>query len=194
MAGRSLRETPAEKANVPAPNGVLQEMRNQPCGTGRVMLAILAATLAGCPESDQPSSPSGPRAADSPEGSVRCDYPSLRPTYLPWQRSGAIPEPRRSYDSEIDRAQLSWVNPNNPKEGLGLTVYPVIGAGPPEKPIGVRIRGADGYLHEGSVGEHGVWWDLDERCNFLELSLSLDGVSPEKVDEEVVKVARSLEE
>jgi hypothetical protein len=86
------------------------------------------------------------------------------------------------------------MNPNNPKDSVGLTVYPRDDVGSPEEPIGVKIRGARGYLHKGSVGEHSAWWDLDEHCNFLELSVSLQGVGPESQDEEVVKIARFLEE
>lgn len=120
-----------------------------------------------------------------------CAFPAMRPTYLPWSKNEQISPPRRSYDEEIDRAQLVWVNPDDPKEGVGLTVYPNP-AGVPEKPIRVFIDGAEGYLHNGSMGEHSTWWDLDARCNFLELSVSLDGATPRETDREVVKVARSL--
>jgi len=83
------------------------------------------------------------------------------------------------------------VNPEDPKDGVGLTVYPNP-SGTPEKPIRVFIQGAKGYLHNGSIGEHSAWWDLDARCNFLELSVSVSGATPRETDREVVKVARSL--
>ena len=73
-------------------------------------------------------------------------------------------------------------------------MYPLREGVTPEEPIGASIRGATGYLHKGSAREHSAWWDLDEHCNFLELSVSLQGVGPEAQDEEVVKIARSLEE
>lgn len=131
------------------------------------------------------------RFTPTPESS-RCGFPRVLPTYLPWASVGQIPPPRRSYDAEIDRAQLVWVNPDDVGESVGLTVYPFDGAGPPEEPIGVRVEGSEGYLHDGSPGEHSAWWDLDARCNFLELSLSLTGTRPVAIDRELIKIARSL--
>jgi hypothetical protein len=159
-------------------------------------VVLVVAFIAACGEEGSANSLNGSAGASpSAEFSGRCDYPTLHPTYLPWQPSGEIPEPRRSYDEEIDRAQLSWTNPNNPQDGVGLTVYPVDNVGAPEEPLGVSIDGNEGYLHMGSIGEHSAWWNLSgEHCNFLELSVSLEGVGPDTQDEEVVKVARSLQE
>ena len=103
-----------------------------------------------------------------------------------------MPVPTRDYDDMIDRAALIWIDPRNPKNSVALTVYPLDGGATPEKTIGVEIDGAPGYLHRGSVGEHVAWWDLDARCNFLELSVSLQAVAPAATDRQVVKVARSL--
>lgn len=162
--------------------------------TSSWILVCLSAIIGSCAEVEPRSAPNRVPTRTVSEERNRCQYPTLRPTYLPWESSSEIPEPRRSYDKEIDRAQLSWMNPDNPQDGVGLTVYPLDRVGSSEEPIGVRIRGEPGYLHRGSVGEHSAWWDLDERCNFLELSVSLEGMSPKTVDKEVIKVARSLKE
>lgn len=122
----------------------------------------------------------------------RCPFPRWRPTYLPWGNGTRVPPPRRSYDHSIDRAQLVWTNPGDPDDSVALTVYPLNSAAAREKPIGVRLAGTEGYLHRGSEGENSAYWNLDERCNFLELSVSVDELSSNEVDDEVVKVARSL--
>lgn len=131
--------------------------------------------------------------ANRADRSMRCDYPSVRPSYLPWDEDGAISAPATTYDEEIDRAHLVWTNPGDEGDSVALSVYRARAALSPEEPIGVTIEGAEGYLHEGSPGEHGAWWDLDDHCNLLELSMSLEGASPNLIDREVVKVAKSLE-
>jgi hypothetical protein len=135
---------------------------------------------------------SGKPVADRDEARTaapRCKVPDLEPTYFPWGEQ--TEPPRREYDGEIERAALIWTNPNDPREGIALTIYPE-SAGAPEDPLNVTIQGAPGYLHNGSPGEHSAWWNLDARCNLLELSLSLEGVSPKAIDREVVNVAESL--
>lgn len=159
-----------------------------------VLGVSVTALLGGCAGSRPDPAPAAPTVASgTPTDTRRCVLPSVRPTSLPWQRSGELPEPSWSYDEEIDRAQLSWTNPKNPQDGVGLTIYPLDDSVAPEEPLGVKIQGVQGYLHDGSMGENSAWWDLDQRCNFLELSVSLEGVPSERVDEEVIKVARSLE-
>ena len=170
-----------------------------------IWLVVAVGLTAACAEREHGSSTTGSVIAKpSATAPGRCAYPSMRPTYLPWQTSGEIPEPdHRSYWNDIDRAGLLWTNPDNPDDGVWLTVYPLVGGLSPEipsgtsmrgHPIGKTIRGATGFLHDGPPDEHSAWWDLDERCNALELSVSLQGMSTEAVDEEVVKIARSLEE
>lgn len=150
--------------------------------------------LAGC--GDGQTTSSGPPVGSRAESDERCEYPSVRPTYLPWQRSGEIPEPDRGYDDELDLARLLWINPENQGDAVALTVYPVnrVPSSEGEEPLGVPIESNEGYLHNGPPDEHSAWWALDQRCNFLELIVSLDGLSPGSVDAQVVKVARSLQE
>ncbi|MPZ68879.1 MAG: hypothetical protein GEU71_05055 [Actinobacteria bacterium] len=155
-----------------------------------ITFALLVVALAGCGDGQTPS------ASSSAESEERCEYPSVRPTYLPWQRYGEIPEPDRGYDDELDLARLLWINPGNQGDAVALTLYPVnrVPSTEGEEPLGVLIGGNEGYLHNGPPDENGAWWALDQTCNFLELIVSMDGLSPASVDEQVVKVARSLEE
>jgi len=98
----------------------------------------------------------------------------------------------RSYDRKIERAQLSWANPAKPHEGVGLTLYPLPGGVTPEKTLGVKVQGSIGYLHHGP-GETSAWWDLDARCNFLELSIALPGTAQGKLDRELLRIAHGFD-
>lgn len=152
----------------------------------RAILGSLIVLSACGPEGDPSARPTKP-----PNNSTgRCEFPNLEPTYLPWGDASA--PPRRDYDRELDRAALIWTNPKDSDDQVALSVYPLDEVVSAEKPLGVTIQGAKGYLHRGSFGENSAWWDLDADCNFLELSVSLDGRSPKRVDREVEKVARSL--
>lgn len=124
-----------------------------------------------------------------PATGERCGFPTVRPTYLPWLGEGEQPgSPTRSFDEEIDRAQLSWRHSSG---DVGVTVYPEDLA-PSGEPIGVKIDGINGYLHRGEGGTVSVSWDLDARCNLLELSISLSDATQQELERELVKVARSL--
>jgi hypothetical protein len=140
-----------------------------------------------------PSSPVGEPSgtATLPE---RCVAPDVRPTYLPWLKPGEeVPPPRKSYDEEIDRAQLSWGDPDS-EAGVGLTVYPVPGgvSGAGDL-IGIELYGVEGRLHaldEG--GLVGINWDIPGRCNFVELGLYAPGLPNDKAIEQLMMIARSL--
>jgi hypothetical protein len=136
-----------------------------------------------------PSSPVAEPTATPPE---RCAAPDVRPTYLPWLKPGEkIPRPTESYDEEIDRAQLTWGDPDA-EAGVGLTVYPLprwSGAGD----IGIELYGVKGRLHaldEG--GLVGINWDIPGRCNFVELNLYAPGLSIGKAVVQLMMIARSL--
>lgn len=124
------------------------------------------------------------------ERSARCGFPTVRPTYLPWLGKGERPgAPIRSYDEEIDRAQLSW---QRDSASVGLSVYPEDLDATGER-IGVRVEGAEGHLHRGEGGSVSASWDLPEPCDLLELSIHLPGASDTELKRELIKVARSFE-
>ena len=120
----------------------------------------------------------------------RCDFPTTRPTYLPWLAEGDRPgAPILSYEEEIERAQLSWRHRSG--ADVSLTVYPedLDSTG---EPIGVEVDGVEGHLHRGEGGTMSVSWDLKARCDLLELGLSLPGASQKALKTELLKIARSL--
>jgi hypothetical protein len=158
-------------------------------------LILVGSLVVACASEGERSATQLRRAAPTSSapvaGNQRCPFPSVRPTYLPWLAPNEpIPPPTRSYDDAIDRAQLSWTNPNKPHDGVGLTLYSLPGGVTPEESIDVKVQGFVGYLHHGP-GETSAWWDLSARCNFLELSITLDPAKPQ-LDSELLRIARSL--
>lgn len=154
------------------------------------VLALVGALCVGCRGEGEETAvhPSHPATASDP----RCPFPTVRPTYLPWLApDDPIPSPTRSYDRQIEQAQLSWTNPARPQDGVGLTLYPLSVGTTPEKRLGVDVQGSVGYLHHGP-GETSAWWDLDAGCNFLELSVDLEDSSQRRLDQELLKIARAL--
>jgi hypothetical protein len=138
--------------------------------------------------------------ADSPDSrNRRCDFVRVRPTYLPGLKPGEpIPAPTKSYDEVIDRPQLSWEIPGfAPEEaGVGLTRYPLPGGTGEGRAVDAEISGVGGQLHaqDESPNTVGISWDLGERCNFVELTLVLPGVTQVERVQEVTKIAESLQE
>jgi hypothetical protein len=125
-----------------------------------------------------------------------CRPPSVRPAYLPWVEPGQpIPPPTESYDAEIDRAQLSWADPNRPpgQAGVGLTVYPHAPMGNWGEETDVVVEGVAGRLHsQDEGGLVGISWDLSARCNYMELALAAPGSSKDLAIQELMRIARSL--
>jgi hypothetical protein len=125
----------------------------------------------------------------------KCTPPSLRPTHLHWLQPGQqVPPPTETYDAEINRAQMSWDDPNG-EAGVGLTVYPHEPAGNEGEPINILIYGVEGQLHSEDEGGNlvSISWDLEgEYCNFLELIVSAPGVGQSESVDQLMDVAESL--
>jgi hypothetical protein len=159
--------------------------------------AALALTLGACAATPSPSL-TGDSSRPSDEAQGPCPSPSVRPTYLPWiERGGTIPEPLESYDAEIDRAQLSWSDPDFPEgeAGIGLTMYTHRPQGNRGGQTDIMIEGVPGRLHgPGDGGAVSISWDLETtRCNFMELILTDPSHGSAGALMEVVKVGASLE-
>lgn len=132
-----------------------------------------------------------------PSAYRQCRPPELRPTYLPWIEQGdPIPRPIVSYDAEIDRAQLSWPNPNHPRgqAGVGLTIYTHTPLGSLGEETDVMIVGVAGHLHrEDEGGLVGISWSLNRsECNYIELTLADPGSSKRDAIDKLMRIARSL--
>jgi dipeptidyl aminopeptidase/acylaminoacyl peptidase len=137
------------------------------------------------------------RPTDSTDPS-RCEFPTLRPTYLPWVHPGKeIPAPHESYDDEIDRAQLSWSDPRFPlgETGVGLTVYTHFPQGNRGQQTDIVVRGVAGRLHgPGDGGGVSVSWVLPtSTCNFLELSYGAPNLTMMEAIQQLLKIGRSLQ-
>jgi TolB protein len=143
------------------------------------------------------ASESVPYASGQPPSAYRqCRPPEIRPRYLPWIEQGdPIPRPIVSYDAEIDRAQLSWPNPNHPpgEAGVGLTIYTHTPLGDQGKETDMVIDGVAGRLHRADeAGLVGISWSLNRsECNYIELILADPGPKDVAI-EKLITIARSL--
>lgn len=126
-----------------------------------------------------------------------CDFPALRPTYLPWLAAGKpVPSPTESYDEQINRAALWWRDPRVPygEGGVGLTVYTHFPLSSEEE-TDIDIKGVAGQLHrlDESPDLVSLHWDLPtSSCNFLELVLVAPNLTKDEAVQELLKIARSL--
>lgn len=143
------------------------------------------------------ASESIPYTSGQPPSAYRqCRPPEVRPRYLPWiERGDPIPRPIVSYDAEIDRAQLSWPNPNHPpgEAGVGLTVYTHTPLGNLGEETDILVDGVAGRLHRADeAGLVGISWWLDRpECNYMELILADPGPKGAAI-QELMRIARSL--
>lgn len=86
----------------------------------------------------------------------------MRPTYLPWLPEGA------------------------------LTRYSLDESGGPGEPVGVTVEGMEGELYRGEGETYSISWDIDDRCNYIELILALPKADDRELHDELIRVARSL--
>lgn len=138
---------------------------------------------------------------ESPEEDGRCDYPSKRPTYLPWSK-GKTDEPEE--ETFNGNAQLSWTPDDSKKRWEDSYVVfwqshsGRIGA---TRSIGVKYQGVEGMV---SIGEGAkdddvadvavVWQRREGDCNTTTLALFSPALTLDEGREEIVRIARSLEE
>jgi hypothetical protein len=167
-----------------------------------VMLLTILVLAVGCGDDEAPppssASPLGPAVAstdsDEAEGSGRCDFPSFRPTYLPWLAPGeAVPAP--GFDRFAGYAQLEW-HAGNAYVVL-WRVSDVIGG--PGDPAPALPNGAEGYLYEGSSDEHAdwavVWADVQaDGCNETTLSVVSRRLTEQEGKDAILRIAATLEE
>jgi hypothetical protein len=130
-------------------------------------------------------------------GTRQCQEPPARPRYLPWLPNAdgdEIPPPRDSYDPELDRYQQSWADPRFPpgEGGVGLAIYPLPRGTDGGVRTGIILHDVEGRLHRGEGGSVSVSWDLDQPCNFFELTLNNPDADAETLERELLRVARSL--
>jgi hypothetical protein len=139
-----------------------------------------------------------PYTSGDPASAYRqCRAPTVRPSYLPWMKPGEpIPGPKVSYDAEIDRAQLSWTDPNYPEgqAGVGLTLYTLSPMGNLGEPTDIVLDGVTGHLHRADEGGLvSISWNLNtSECNFMELVLAAPDLPKRVAINQLMKVARSL--
>ena len=139
-----------------------------------------------------------PYTSGSPPSAYRrCRPVEVRPRYLPWvERGEPVPRPTVSYDAEIDRAQLSWLDPNHRqgRAGVGLTVYTHTPLGNVGEETGIVLEGVAGRLHRADEGGLvGISWSLAAaECNYVELTLSAPELTTSDAVMELTRIARSL--
>lgn len=142
------------------------------------------------------SSNASPEMSTPESESGRCEAAPVRPEWLPWLTEGEeVPEPYSSYDSEIDRAQESWQNPELPEGegGVALTRYPLPHRADKGEPIGSDIEGIEGYINRGEGGTVSASWNLESHCNFVELIVGDPRLTVDEIEEQLRRIARSFE-
>lgn len=176
------------------------------------VLLALSLALLGCasssdrPEGTDPESAQAqsraPASASSVDGGARCEYASVRPAYLPWLKPGkAAPRPQ-TYHGPDDAAWLDWRRPHWAEEDAPYYVvlrrdsqfttssgHLVPGTRLPE-------TAERGRLYSGEVGfSPSIVWFLvgAPSCEWLTLQLAAPGMSRRQAENEIVKIARSLE-
>lgn len=164
-------------------------------------LLVVALVFVGC-SSTTNSKPSPASATTSPSGQARCDFASLRPTYLPWLKPGEEVPPPRKYHGPDDAAWLDWRRPAWTQQEddpyyvvLRRDSQFMTSSG--QLIQGTRIPGAaePGRLYSGEVGfSPAIVWFLVSApsCDWLTLELDAPGMSREEAEGEIVKIAKSL--
>jgi hypothetical protein len=174
------------------------------------VLLALAAILAACDPATAPApTPTLPSDAGlgprQPTSQLSCPYPSVRPTYLPWLKSGeAVPPPRVYQYAEADdpnvASLLDWRSPLD--QGTTSPYYVTLtrqsdpNLSAPGVSIRVTVEGSDpGELYEGiEPGEAAIYWVIPNvtSCSTIELSMVAPDMTRERALKEIVKIAESL--
>lgn len=146
------------------------------------------------PFSDSTVSPDGKSKAQ------RCNFPNLRPTYLPWAEDDIPPPIKDSVTAErvgeASFAILIWTS--DPAADTTTYVHLETSTEQPARhgdEVDVFIDGAPGILGDYDSQSEGMvinWVLEDEPCRTLELALSDPALSRTQVAEEIRKIARSL--
>lgn len=204
-----------------APNGqpdLLDIARRHGKRVGRarvIQVVVLAAVLLGVAvpiglllplaNDEKTSGPMGnlstPEVLPSVTTNGECEFPQMRPAYLPWvPAEEPIPSPSRERFEGY--ALLSWKAPAGEQEG-GVTLWrvttdPYNTGTTSAVEVQVSIGGVKGLLFRGEGGgpNHADWtimWENGEdQCNRIALSLDLTGISMEEGRDVILEIARSL--
>jgi hypothetical protein len=170
--------------------------------TTRAGTAILLLLLvASCSEDAEPPSSrsdSGPVAtslsSDDAEASGRCEFPRLRPAYLPWVEAGQqLPAPSR--ERFAGYATLNWHADNSSYVQLWRVNGLLGGPGEPAPPL---PNGAEGYLYESASDEDIadwaiVWADAQaDGCDQTTLTLYGPSLTKQEGKREILSLAATL--
>lgn len=125
---------------------------------------------------------------------------SIRPHYLPWLGDSEVTTeaiasivtevPLVSQDSA--RTYLIWTNPNDEDEQVKLGLYRLQRDRIQGQRTSIKIFGQPGFLQRRKSGTSTIRWNLDWRCNLLELSYSNPHAGMKAVEDEVQQIAKSL--
>lgn len=146
-----------------------------------------------------------------------CDFPSVRPTYLPWLPSGQpIPGPEKSQSADGGGPQgldpgystLSWSNGDITRPGTDPNVGGVhlwratqsVGSFPTDPQVPALPDGSTGrfYASEGGGGDWIIVWAdpiadvTDDICSETALVVSFPNLSKVEAKREIVRIAESL--
>jgi hypothetical protein len=143
-------------------------------------------------------------------GQARCEYASVIPAYLPWLKRGEEVYPPHPFHGPDNSARFYWPRPGSRyNHGDYVKVSKsdsVFTTGPGQLVPGTRLphTAEPGRLHSGDV--FGWWpqagitvsaivWFLvgAPSCEWLTLQLSAPGMSREQAEEEIVRIAKSLQ-
>lgn len=175
-----------------------------------VSSVALSLALLGCGSSSDSRERTGPGSAKaqssasasaSADGEARCGFASVRPAYLPWLKRGEEVPPPQKYHGPDEAAWLDWRRPDWAEDAPYYVVLrrdSQFSTSSGQLVPGTRLpeTAEPGRLHSGEVGfSPSVVWFLDgaTSCEWLTLQLSAPGMSREQAEEEIVRVARSLE-
>jgi hypothetical protein len=172
-----------------------------------VVLLVLSLAFAACntaSESQQgtvPGSTNESPSATSAGARTRCELASVRPTYLPWLKRGEQVPPPRKYYGPDEAAWLDWRRPDWTKDAPYYVVLrrdSQFTTSSGELVAGTRLpeTAEPGRLYSGEVGfSPSIAWFLvgAASCEWLTLQLSAPGMSREEAEEEIAKIARSLQ-
>ncbi len=177
-------------------------------GTVAALFLTLAFTACASSESSEdPGSDSASTRPDSQSATVvdtgtGCDFASVHPTHLPWLKRGErVPPPTRHHGPD-EAAWLDWRRPDWSR-GENEPYYVVLRrdsqfmTSSGQLVPGTQIPDAaePGRLHSGEVGfSPSIVWFLvgATTCEWLTLQLSAPGMSREKAEDEISRIARSF--
>lgn len=166
--------------------------------TAGAFAALLSIAACGASEPEG----SSPRAADESQSPIKsgssdqpCPYVEAKPTYLPWvDNNEEVPQPRR--DIEGETSYVTWASDDD-ASGHTFVVFrrnsePLGGKG---EPVSVTVEGAPGYFYAAPGPQAAIVWKTNsQKCDLITLELSLPDATQDKLRQELMRVAESLEE